>query len=356
MERDEAGAWRLNLPAAFREMEAEDLIAADEGNPFDTDLLDAFPQRFRDARPATPHPTPEALWANMRRAITSGSPDDLLTLLSIPLDDPEQARIAMGRATRFWWQMRPVNGGRAVVPLAFQIDGDQAMAMAQLYAFREPERTDLRAFHMVRLPGGWMWQSTGRQEPVTPISPTLITWRDQQEEKWRNNWTNALLAPTTKIQKIIPESAPAPAASEALVRKWLDGIAAGDLKACLARSAVLDDEEGHTRLLRNLGYELSTQMTDIEGEFIIRSGKHWTVVCFRRHGDANPGMALMPVLTTPEGPFLLPELDLFVGTRQREFLNNVALERLDAYADPQVRADLQSLLQELNRDLAPARQ
>jgi len=355
MERDEGGAWRLNLPAPFREAELTDILTREENNPFDVELLDAFPQRLRETHPAAPQSTPEALWEKLRLAITADRPDDLLRLLDIPHDNPEQARTAMGRATRFWWQMRPDGGGRTVAPLAFIAEDDQAMAMAQLFAFREPERTDLRTFHMVRTADGWMWQSTGRQEPPVPVSPTIAAWRDQQEEQWRNTWTAAILAPAAKIDKLADQPAPDPAAATALVRKWLDAIAASDINAALANSAVLDDGEGHARLLRNLGYELSRKLTDVDGGIITRSGKHWTVVCYRRLGDANPGMALMPVITTAAGPLLLPELDLFVGTRQREFLNNVALERLDAYADAQIRGDLQSLLQSLNRELEPLR-
>jgi len=355
MQRDPAGAWRLNLPAGLMDADAEENPARDDDNPFDAELLDAFPTRFREAYPPSPQQTPELLWKQMQVAINSTTPTDLLRLLALPADNPEQARVAIGRGTRFWWQLRSASGGRAVVPLAFEHDGDQAMAMAQLYAFREPERTDLRAFHMVRQADGWMWQSTGRQEPPVPVSATLVTWRDQQEKIWRDTWSDTLLTPTSKLKSLTPDSPANPDASEKLVRRWLDAISANDLDTCLALSAVLDDEEGRLRLLRNLGYELSTQITDIEGDVVTRSGKHWTVVCYRRRDDANPGMALMPVITTPMGPRLLPELDLFVGTRQRDFLNNVALERLDGYAEDEVRADLQKLLQELNREFAPRR-
>lgn len=356
MERDAAGAWRINLPAAFQELEVHHSLIRNEESAFDADLFNAFPKHFRQCHPAAPQSSPEVLWETMCRAMTAAAPGELLSLLALPDDDaPLHARTALGRASRFWWQLRSGNGGRAVIPLAFKVEGEQAMAMAQLYAFREPERTDIRTFHMVRLRDGWMWQSTGRQDPMIPVDPALVAWRDEQEAQWRNQWTSALLAPAAKINEIPAAPAPDERASEALVRKWLDAIATGDIETSLAQSAVLDDEEGHARLLRNLGYELSTRITEIDGDIIIRAGKHWTVICFRRHGDANPGMALMPVVATPHGPLLVPELDLFVGTRQRDFLNNVALERLDGYADPEVRADLKNLLQELNRELAPAR-
>ncbi len=354
MQRDPAGAWRLNLPAAFNDTGSAVGPPGDQDSPFDTDLLDAFPRFFREASPATPQETPEALWEKMRECIAADTPDALLRLLALPEDSPQQARLALGRATRFWWQNRFASGGRTLVPLAFHQDGDQAMAMAQLFAFREPDRTDLRAFHMVRLPQGWMWQSTGRQSPLHPIRESLVNWRTEQEQAWQKNWIAELLIPAPKLESLKPDSPVDPAAAIDLVQQWIASIKAEDAPASLAHTAVLDDEEGRARLLRNLGYELSTQITEIDGEFITRSGKHWTVVCFRRLGDANPGMALLPVVTTPSGPRILLEIDLFVGTRQRDFLNNVALERLDGFTDDAVRNDLRNLLQELNREFAPA--
>jgi len=353
--RDGSGQWRVNLPASLADPASAGIIEREDDNPFDAELLEVFPQRLRESNPASPQEEPEALWEKMQVAMKSDSPDALLRLLALPAEDSGQSRLAIGRAARFWWQLRVANGGRAVVPLAFHQAGDQAMAMVQLYAFREPERTDLRAFHMVRLGDGWMWQSTGRQEPPRPIDESLITWRNEQEENWRNDWASELLKPAARIETLTSDAPVDAAAAENLVRSFLDAVAAGDINTCLAHTAVLDGEEGKARLLRNLGYELSTRITEIEGDVVTRSETHWTVVYFRRRDDVNPGMALMPVIATPGGPRILLELDLFVGTRQRDFLNNVALERLEGYADEAVRADLQKILQQLNRDLAPRR-
>jgi len=353
--RDARGQWRINLPTSLIDPAETEIIERADDNPFDAELLDVFPQRLRESIPATPQETPEALWREMQLAMRSDSPDDLLRLLSLPMDDAEQSRLAIGRAARFWWQLRSTNGGRAVVPLAFHHEGDQAMAMVQLFAFREPERTDLRAFHMVRFADGWMWQSTGRQEPPYPIHELLITWRNEQEETWRNDWAGELIKPAAHLETLASGTPADEGAAESLVRSFLAAISAGDINTSLEHTAVLDDKEGKDRLLRNLGYELATQITEIEGDLVTHSGTHWTVVCFRRRDDVNPGMALMPVVATPDGPRILLELDLFVGTRQRDFLNSVALERLEGYAEDEVRADLQKILQQLNRDLDPGR-
>jgi len=355
MERDAGGAWRLNLPVSFMDSEGVMIKPREEDDLLDVELLDAFPKHLRKIHPARPQESAEAVWQHMRKGMASEEPNELLQLLALPEDDPAQARIALGRASRFWWQSRFANGGKTVLPLAFHQDGDQAMAMVQLYAFREPERTDLRAFHFIRLDEGWMWQSTGRKPPPRPVSEALIEWRSDQEERWRDNWITKMLEPVQKIQILKPGSPVKEDVAVALVRNLLATIDAEDAAASLANCAVLDDPEGHARLLRNLGYELSTRITEIDGEIITRTGNHWTVVCYRRRDDVNPGMALMPVITTPNGPRILLELDLFVGTRQREFLNNVALDRLEGYAENAVRADLQDILRELNREFAPRR-
>ena len=350
MERDHRGAWVLNLPESFSEDTSGWRNLTEEENPFDSTLFNAFPTRLRQAHPAVPQGKPEALWKLMHKAIRSDTPNDLLRMLALPEDDPTLARRAIGRVARLWWQIRSADGGRALIPLAFHHHDGQALAMAQLFTFREPDRTDLRMFHMIRTDRGWMWQSTGKGEPTTPLHDTLNTWRDEQRDIWINGWTKAMLAPVEKLDAVAPDTTVGEAEAKTLVTGLLDAIAAGDLDGCLQRIGVLDDAEGHKRLLRNLGYELSTRLSGIKSGMRAHTGKHWTAVTCQRQGDVNPGMAFFPIVATQAGPRVLLELDLFVGTRRRDFLNNAALERLDGYTDAEVRADLRRILQSVNRE------
>ena len=350
MERDTSGAWRLNLPTTFTDDSSNWDNLTQDDNPFDASFFDAFPGRLRQAYPAVPQQKPEALWKLMRAAIQSNTPTELLQMLALPDDDVTRASQAIGRAVRFWWQIQQDNGGRALVPLAFKQDGGQAMAMAQLFTYREPDRPDLRMFHMIQTDRGWMWQSTGRDDPAEPVSDTLAAWRDQQRDTWIHDWAKAMLDPVVKLDAIAPQSTTGAEEAKTLVSGLLDAIAAGDLDGCLQRIAVLDDAEGHMRLLRNLGYELSTRLSATDADVLTHTGQHWTAVACRRKDDVNAGMALFPVVATEAGPRVLLELDLFVGTRRRDFLNNVALERLEGFADAEVRADLREILQEITRN------
>jgi hypothetical protein len=353
--RDAADLWRLDLPTRMLAMKAEPGFRGGGAADPDPDLQMRFAEQLRKSDPATPQSSPEALWERMRTMLAADSPEGLMRLLSLPADDPEAANQSLGRASRFWWQVAVANGGRHPVRLAFREAGDEAMVMMQLFAFREPDRTDLRALHFIRTAEGWLWNSTGRRLAEEKIHADLVAWRTEMEAEWRERWVDTLLKPVAAIEKLEPGRPVAAEAAVEHVRGLLAAIAAGDIETCLSRCAVLKDPDGQGRLLRNLGYELSTRLTDIEGDMVTRTGKHWTVVAYRRRDDVNPGMALLPIIHSPDGPRVLMELDLFVGTRQREFLNNAALERLDNYADDEVRADLRALLADLNREFGPAR-
>lgn len=354
-ERDGDGRWRLELPTRLLALKGEPGRRGGGVTDPDPELQKRFAERHRRAHPPTPQASPEALWGRMMDLLAADSPAGLMQLLFLPKGDADTANQALGRASRFWWQVAEAGGGRHPVSLEFREAGDEAMVMVQLFAFREPERTDLRALHLIRQDGGWMWNSTGRKQAREVIHPDLVAWRSEMEVAWRDRWVEPMLEPVARLKQLEPDRPVAAAAAERLARALLDEIAAGDLEACLGRCAVLDDKDGHGRLLRNLGYELSTRLTDIEGDMVTRVGKHWTVVAFRRRDDVNPGMALLPMLTAPDGPRVLMELDLFVGTRQRDFLNNAALERLQGYANAEVQADLRGILKDLNREFGVGR-
>lgn len=351
LERDAGGVWRLNLPSAFGAEESEWRDLTEAGNPFDSILFNAYPARLRTASPPAPEASAEALWARICDALAAETPAALLQLLALPDGEPEIARRSLGRVLRFWWHVRMADGGRAIIPLSLKQQEDQAVAMAQLFAFRDPESVDLRMFHMIRnADGGWMWQSTGRNEPAVPLDESLATWRDEQRNLYLNGWQKVMLTPVVKLDAVPKATPVAEAEAETAVKNLLEAIANGDLAGALECVAVLDDAEGHTRLLRNLGYELSVRLSGVQGASKVLRGDHWAAVACRRKGDANPGMAFFPVVATEAGPRVLLELDLFVGTRRRDFLNNVALERLENFTDAEIRIDLRALLQRVDRE------
>lgn len=349
MRRTATGEWQINLPGEFFEEFNDDPEIAGDGG-FDVDLLDAFVERLRDQYPAAPQSGAEELWSRLIAATRDEDPRAMIQLVAMSGDDPRAARESLGRAVRLWWQMRGASGGRALVPLDVEASGGEAVALGQLFTFREPERSDIRAFHLVRdVAERWLWRPSADWPSDGGIDEGLNDWRRQRERHWRSRWREAMLGPVAVIGRLGPQSAVAGDDAIAVVSRFLTAAAAGDLDTCLELCAVLDDDEGRGRLLRNLGYELSAVRAGAAENFTAHVGSHLSAVSCVLPGDVNAGNPLFPVVATDDGPRLLLEVDLFIATRQRQFLNNVALDRLENHAEREVRDDLATMLADLNR-------
>ena len=112
---------------------------------------------------------------------------------------------------------------------------------------------------------------------------------------------------------------------------WLTAIRAGNVAEALALTAWLDPELSPTRLLRNLGYEISgaRKATSAAAILAVTRGTTWTTVAVRANIGDKPGIPIYPVINTPAGPKLLIEVDWFANSeRGREFLNDTALSHL----------------------------
>ena len=99
--------------------------------------------------------------------------------------------------------------------------------------------------------------------------------------------------------------------------------------------------------MRNISYELSGTN---RGEAVLaklhRSGS-WVAATIRRVSENKTQDVFIPIVMTPDGARLLPELDLIAeDSRTRIFLNNAAFERLGKNVEKGLVGELQKLFEE----------
>ena len=349
--RDEEGLWRVDPPQHFLNagsMEDEE----SDAEILEKDLLRRFPQQFRGKWPAKPEASVEELGMAVQAALRAPTPEGLARLLVLP-DSSAQARRSAATALQLWWVLHEPEAVRAPVLLGCHAHGEQGAAVFQIFCARHPDRADLRTVHFSRAEGGWLWR------PLAPaadqVSPELAEWIRTKNQQGSTRWRASLLAGSQEL-KTIHEPAPAAGEASALFQRWSEALRAGDLAAALALTAHLPGDQGE-RLLRNLSYEM---VAAARGDTVVASQEplqqgHITAVPARIDGRESASHALYPVVTTPEGPRLLLEVDLFaLASRSRSFLNRTALARLSDNGHEAAAEDLRTLLRRHEERLDPA--
>ena len=137
-----------------------------------------------------------------------------------------------------------------------------------------------------------------------------------------------------------------------MVDRWLVALENKDMSAALTCSAWLSNgQEIPMFALRNISYELSRSKGDnVEFSNFHRSGS-WLVATIRCVSGNKTQDVFLPIVMTPDGARLLPEIDLIAeDTRTRNFLNTAAFERLGKIVPKAFVADLQKLFEEVKND------
>jgi hypothetical protein len=140
-----------------------------------------------------------------------------------------------------------------------------------------------------------------------------------------------------------------------LLDDWFVAVRSADFAAALKLCARLDSAKSPSRLLRNLGYEINTaRKSKVQPTIVgIAPGGFWTAATVRNNQSEQPTTACYPVVSTPQGPRLLLEVDLFVSSdRSRKFLNNASFDHLSDDA-PAAAEELKQLFKRLGEDPAP---
>lgn len=336
--KDTEGHWRIDPPDSF--LQGAEAVQESSDDDLDSDLIDAFPAEWRKIHPVTPQPDAAMAHQTLIAALRSANPAALLRLTHFGAD-PSAAREACISAARLWWTLHDPTAVRHTLPLALQENADTAAGILQIFSARDPDRLNLETLYFKKSDKGWLWHPA-------PDAAILDTFKDLPEldaGHWSGEWQKLLLAESFEIQDLQHAQAPTQADAQKVVAAWLEATRCGDLKAALALTARLRDPKGHAPLLRNLGHEVMAARKTGSAPLIIGTypGKRLTAVGFKIDLSGTASHPLYPVIQTPAGARILIEIDLF-ASRGREFLNKLALTRLENLALPAAAVDLRTLL------------
>lgn len=342
--RDDAGLWRIDLPESFYLGEP----ASDEPPPEPSDvILHDLPAAWRRDFPATRIEQAKDAVDHLVQALRGDSAVGLIPLLSLE-GDPALARLGVMRLAMIWQDLHQ-SAQRTPMLLGFQEIGDAAVAAFQMFSPREPGRADLRTFYLVRENGGWLLAS-GLRPSVPPAEKLreIKAWADERAAEWSRNWEALCLSESAELKALPAGEGPTEAEARRVFEAWNAAILKGDAKAAIGLTAHLDRGRGQSRLLQNLGHELTGALkTQLPATLlgVIRKGC-WTGISARigEAGDSSATYPLYPLVNTPAGPRVLGEISLFAnGDRTRDYLNTQNLERLKIGGE----ADASTALQEM---------
>jgi hypothetical protein len=354
--RQPDGPWRLDLPESLMAPSpsvGKGVRLVDRSTIIPETIRKLLPNLRRKQFPAASIPQVKDAVSALMAAAAAPTPEALLPLIAMD-GDPSAANTGTARLVMLWRDLHSPRDVRTLLPLAFKEDGDGAVASFQLFSSREPERADLRTFYFVRGEQGWLLVSG--LKPTDPPPPQLTAikdWEDEEAPSWTRNWEQLTLSTSVKLDKLPQAEGPSEDDTRRAFETWIEAVLKGDVATAIASTAYLDWGHGEggrssTRLLRNLGFELTSALKSKERPTIlkvIRQGQ-WTAISARigKAGDADATYPLYAFVTTPVGPRLMLEIDLFAnGTQTRKFLNEAVWGRLNAAGE----ADAVAILREM---------
>lgn len=333
------GLWQVHLASNFLLPSSSDSKSASASRL--TAL--SFTTKYAAAHPPAAVATAELArdaWLAAQNAPTLAP---LMKLAAFPADQTAALR-SCNAAVQRWWQSRDPAAVRYALPVAFRADADAACALMQIFAARTPDVAESVPVYFQKSSAGWLWS------PVASEAATngFRDWISAETARASKDWQEILLRPSPVVTAWDASQPPTRQDAETCVKTWLDACRKNDLTAALSVTARLADENGSAALLRNLGFEV-VGFRRAPDEFTVTGiyqGKRWTAVGVKI-GPPN-GPARYPfyaVLQTPSGPRIVAELSIF-ASRDRDFLNRTAFDRLAQAATPEASAELRTLFAE----------
>ncbi len=330
------GIWEIELPDSLL------LNKPADEEPFtddlDEDLLDAFPTQWRKIEPATPLPSASMAHDALIAAMGSPNPAALLRLTHLGTD-PSAARQACIAAASLWWTLHDPTAVRHAMPLTLKETGETALGLFQVFSTRSPDRLNLKALYLEKTAQGWLWHPS-------PSPTSIDNFKNLPElnpNHWTTKWQNLLLSDSIEITKLPIAPPPTQTDAQNVMLAWLEATRSGNVKAALKLTARLHDPEGHATPLQNLGHEITAARRSTAEPSIIGTypGKTLTAIGLKINQAGTTSHPLYSVIQTPVGARILIEIDLFAA-RGREFLNNIAFNRIEKLGSPAAAADLRA--------------
>ncbi|WP_035608464.1 hypothetical protein [Haloferula sp. BvORR071] len=355
--RSAAGNWHIRLTHDLLAPATRPLSPGQEADDevLDAEFIEKFPGKLKETLAPTAVGSAREAAQAMVNALRQPSLADACHLLD--LGAPTKGALdSMSRAAELWRKIH--NRPDGVSPLlldAFE-SGDDAVALVQMFAGRDPVKPAIEKLYFRRGEKGWLANPVFGGEPEFASATSkdaIAAWQEQAMDARRREWWTGTVG---RIGGIAADSAPSEEDTRRLVDEARKALVQGDAEAVFTRSACFDDDTGINRLLRNIGSDIRDgQAGEILG--IHRSGR-WAAVSLRvppPDGDDSANLyPLVLVVSTPAGPRLLPELDLYDPlTRTRDFLNRGVWDRVTARLPEGARGELEAIF-EKHRALSAA--
>jgi len=343
------GLWQVDPPPAFFPLENGKGDADPFGPITDEKLLNRYLSILRKDIPSQPLPTAAEAVKALENALHKPTLRPLIGILDLG-GNKKTARLGCSRAAGAWGALHDPACIRHPLPLGLFETDSVAAASFQYFSVREPDRMDVRVFFFDKVEAGW--RLLAGMQPGDDAEGNLLaakTWAAGETKRWADTWRSQCLSNSTRLADLATGSAPPEAEARNLVASWLAAIRDGNVAAALGLTAWLDPEQGPARVLRNLGYEINgTRKAKSAAAIIaVARGNTWTTVAVRAHNADKPSFPIYPVISTPAGPKLLIEVDLFAHSeRGREFLNNTSLSHLGKHAGAAATDELRDLFKQ----------
>ena len=341
--RDTSGRWRIDPPPSL----FGDTSAAEGGEFPEADVLDLFSAQLRAKNPALGEATPELAAKNLLAALAKGELNETLRRVDFG-GNPQQGRRAVESAAAFLQFVKTERVLISPVELGSRLKGSEAVFAVQWFSAVEPDRFDFRPLHFRHSPRvGWLWCPDPRPDDGWSKFAALQRWLEERKAEWRLSWREVLLRPSAKLDKLDFRNPPSDEEANALVGRWLEALGKKNLGEALACSAWLSEGQGiPMSALRNISYELGgADRGKAELLHLHRSGS-WVAATIRRISADKTQDVFIPIVTTPAGARLLPEIDLIAEkSRTRNFLNKAAFVRIKKIAGEKRASELERLFE-----------
>ncbi len=345
LSKSQDGLWQVDPPSAFfltneQPEEAQADAASDEK------LLALYPAALRNDIPLQSLPTAQAALKALEQAMLATTLRPMIAMLGLAAE-AKTARLGCTRAAAAWGALHDPACVRHALPLSTFETDSVAAASFQYFSVREPDRMDVHVFFIEKSPDGWRLPA-GFQPTENAAGNWLAaqTWATGEAKRWNDKWRVNCLSSSTRVATLAQADAPPADQARSLVESWLAAIRAGNVPQALALTAWLDPDKSPSRVLRNLGYEINGARKSKFAAVItaVSRGKTWTTVAVRAINGDKSSHPVYPVVSTPQGPKILIEIDWFANAeRGREFLNNTAVSHLRNFASQETTDELQDL-------------
>jgi hypothetical protein len=350
--RSKVGTWRIRLTHDLMAPETRRTSPGQEAqdDQIDAEFVEKFPAKLTESLGTVRTKTAREAAEQLLAALRAPSLAPLCARMDLSTT-PATALSAMSRAAHLWQRVHLPFAESSPVLLEVHEVGDDAWALVQMFSGRDSGSPSIETLFFKRTAEGWLANPgfsgeaalpyTGNETEVSKLLEPALAARDAE-------WWAGLL---NRVGGIAADSAPSEAEARRVVEESRKAVVAGDVLAFLSLATCLDDAKGPPDMLRACSDDfIGREAGEILG--IHRSGR-WAAASLRipsRDGeDSVDTYPLVIVVSTPDGPRILPEINLFdppaprEGRSRRELLNRAVMDRVATRLPEDARAELQAI-------------